>query len=341
MATMNTMPHAARLHQWTPDPLGPGFSATTLSLGADPDGEGEVVTTVVKYDSTSLTPNSSESHAETQHSQTAYLWVHGISDYFFHRHVAEHFTTGDFYGVDLRKCGRSHRGQQRWHYASDLSYYFEDLYAVMDLLSDYQEVVIMAHSTGGLIAALWLDDARRHHPSVHQKVSGLVLNSPWLDMMFPSWLVTALKPVIKTVGAWYPLLKVSAGKHTAYVESLRDWEFNPRYKPLAGHTKYLGWARAIILGQEKVHRRQVDVGVPVLTLCSDHSLLKKSWTPEADHADVILDVDQIQNRAPLLGQDVIVTVLPGARHDVFLSEDEAREQAFSVTDQWLATHTLH
>lgn len=340
LVSIGTMSLAAERHQWSPDSLGLGFTATTLPLGVDPDGEGEVVATVVKHDRTTKVPEDSSGDGNQQ-ATTAYLWVHGFSDYFFHHHVAEHFNSVDFYGVDLRKCGRSRREDQHWHYVSDLSYYFEDLYAVMNLLSDYQQVVIMAHSTGGLVVPLWLDDARRHHPEIHRKISGLVLNSPWLDMMFPSWLVTVFRPVVKVLGKRFPLVELGHGKQTTYVESLRQWDFNRTFKPLTGHRKYLGWARAVILGQERVHQSQVDVGVPVLALCSDRCLLRQPWSPEADHADVILDVDQIQDRAPLLGQDVSMVVLSGARHDVFLSEDEARNQAFSVTERWLAEHTLH
>jgi len=34
---------------WGPDKLGPDYEAATIDLGADPDGEGNVVTTPVHY----------------------------------------------------------------------------------------------------------------------------------------------------------------------------------------------------------------------------------------------------------------------------------------------------
>ena len=35
--------------QWTDDILGPGFMAADLPLGADPDGEGDVHATLIRY----------------------------------------------------------------------------------------------------------------------------------------------------------------------------------------------------------------------------------------------------------------------------------------------------
>ena len=34
---------------WGPDKLGPDYEAATIDLGTDPDGEGDVVTTLVHY----------------------------------------------------------------------------------------------------------------------------------------------------------------------------------------------------------------------------------------------------------------------------------------------------
>ena len=35
---------------WVPDFLGKGFTATTLELGTDPDGETDIYATVVRFD---------------------------------------------------------------------------------------------------------------------------------------------------------------------------------------------------------------------------------------------------------------------------------------------------
>ena len=119
-----------------------------------------------------------------------------MSDYFFHRHVAEFFYQCGWavYAIDLRKCGRSWRPGQRWHHTTDVAQYFEELTSALAYLSEmHNTVVIQGHSTGGLVVALWLDHLRHSAPELHAHIAGAVLNSPWLDMMVP-------KPVSAQVG---------------------------------------------------------------------------------------------------------------------------------------------
>ena len=91
----------------------------------------------------------------------------------------------------------------------------------------------------------------------------------------------------------------------------------------------------MIKGQEQIHAGDVDTGVPTLTLCSSHSYLGEDYSPAADTADTVLDVDQIQRWAPTLSDETEVQVIDGARHDVFLSERHAREAAFKAVFGWL------
>ena len=206
---------------WGPDILGPDFQSATLNLGPDPDGEGDVVTTLVRYapgsaaGSTDSGPADSSSPSAT--SRPALVWLHGMTDYFFHTHVAQHFAAQgyDFYAVDLRKCGRSHRPGQAWHYVSDLSLYNVDLSAALDAITN-DEVIVIAHSTGGLIAPLWMDFLRRHDAERFSRLKGLILNSPWLDMMgVPGWAVSALKPAIYSTAKIAPKIALPGGNLTA------------------------------------------------------------------------------------------------------------------------------
>ncbi|GAA3180448.1 hypothetical protein GCM10020255_074200 [Rhodococcus baikonurensis] len=52
---------------------------------------------------------------EAVKTRRAVLYVHGFTDYFFQKHLAEHFAEQGyaFFALDLRKCGRSSsRGTQ-------------------------------------------------------------------------------------------------------------------------------------------------------------------------------------------------------------------------------------
>lgn len=320
---------------WQPDPLGNGFEQAVLPQGKDPDSGTNVDAVLVRDVRTQ--PSSQ------RHGKPAVLWVHGMSDYFFQAHVADEFSRHGypFYALDLRRCGRALKAGERAHFTLSMSRYYPELTQALRILAaNHGSVVVLAHSTGGLIVPLWADHLRREQPEDHAKLAGIILNSPWLDLQFPRWQVVALKPVLNSLGAIFPSLPLLQRGEGAYGESIHkdahgEWDFNTTWKPLDGHRKYLGWMRAVIQGQEQIHAGEVDTGVPMLTLRSSHSYLGEDYSPAADTADTVLDVDQIQHWAPTLSQDSQAQVIDGARHDVFLSERHAREAAFKAVFGWL------
>lgn len=319
---------------WRDDILGSEFQRLDLPLGRDPEGEGEVYATLVRH----------QPEGADLRGRTALVWVHGMTDYFFHDHIARHFTAQGyaFYGLDLRKCGRARQPGQRWHYSENLRHYFPDLSTALSTLIDagHPRIVPVAHSTGGLIVPLWLDHLRRSGDPAHAHVEGAVLNSPWLDMMYPRPAVAAMKLLTRTLGKVKPDIAIPGGNLGTYGVSLHssrhgEWDYDLTMKPLEGHPKYLGWLGAVLEGQAQVHSSGVDCGVPVLTLLSSDSYLSGGYSPAAHSADTVLDVEQIARWAPQLGARVTVETVEGARHDVFLSLNHALNLALRVTEQWL------
>ena len=90
------------MDQWIEDVLGDGYEQQALELGDDPDGEGQVVGTLVRRRRRGETPR-------------AVLYVHGFTDYFFQTELADFYTERGFafFALDLRKCGRSLAGRAR------------------------------------------------------------------------------------------------------------------------------------------------------------------------------------------------------------------------------------
>ncbi|SDL79655.1 Lysophospholipase, alpha-beta hydrolase superfamily [Corynebacterium mycetoides] len=327
--------------EWSDDVLGDGFESVTLTLAPDGDDSGK------RADSGTNRAVLVRALPDAPTGKPALLWVHGMSDYFFQAHVARHYVSKGypFYALDLRRCGRAHRSGEPYHYTTDLSHYFPELSRSLDIISSRHGTLIpLAHSTGGLIVPLWADDLRSKAPEAHSKISGIILNSPWLDMQFPRPAVAVTRPVVGFLGKRFPRLPIPVGGLSAYGESISstehgEWDFNTEWKPVEGHGKYVGWLRAVFEGQKPVHAGEVDTGVPMLTLVSSHSYLSKPYSPAADTADTVLDVDQIRRWAPTLSSDSEVEVIDGARHDVFLSERHAREAAFAAVDAWLEEQT--
>lgn len=315
---------------WQPDILGGGYQQRTLALGPDPDGEGEAVATLVR-------------HIPDTETGNAVLYVHGFTDYFFQRHLAVHMAGrgSRFYALDLRKCGRSLREGHTPHYVSDLALYHTELRRALDIVREEAggKIVLMAHSTGGLVAALWLHQLNRTVGVANAGIHGLVLNSPWFDLHGPGYYRTVGTSVINALGRFRAKLEIPLGKSNAYGSSLHhsvsgEWDYDLDWKPLHGFPVRLGWLRAIRRGHAQLHRG-LDIGVPSLLLRSRLTKFASEYGPAVDVVDAVLDVRQIQRWAGCLGDRTSIVPIDGARHDVFLSATEPRATAFRELDAWL------
>ena len=311
----------------TADLLGGRFTARTLPLPAA--GGAEVAATLVRLPAEGTT-------------RGAVLQVHGFVDYFFHAHVAEHFARRgfDFYAVDLRAYGRSLRPEDLPNYVTDLALHYEEIDAAVHAIREedgHRRLVVVGHSTGGLITALWAHD--RGEAGLFD---ALVLNSPWLDLAENWFLRTVGTRVVDVLGARWPRLVIRQGMSPVYGHSIAaahhgEWDYRQDWKPIEGFPVRAGWLRAVRHGHARLHRG-LDVRVPVLVLRSDRSLLRtRSWTPEAMRADTVLDVEQMARWAPRIGPRVDVVVVPDGMHDLFLSPEPVRGRALAEVDAWLDT----
>lgn len=336
---MESLPLSAK---WTQDILGPDFQRRTFDLGADPDGSLPAIATLVRY-------CPAESDVDF-HKRVAILHIPGTSDYFFQKHVAEYFHSQGyaFYSVDLRKCGRSRQPGQSWHYVSDLGIYFKDLTTVTDEIknSGHRALVLQPHSMGCLTAALWVDylaksDDREFLPYI----KAVIMNSPWLDFMFPFITVAIARRLAPIMASRCPEVRIHSKKRDAYVKSLHkdyygEWDFSLKYKPVGGHAKYWGWVNAVIRSIDRVKSGKISCPVPILTLCAMKSQLNRPYSPESDVCDVVLDVDETIKWAGRLGEQVTIIPIEDARHDVFLSLPRPRTHALHTCGQWLAQQRL-
>ena len=216
-------------------------------------------------------------------SRHAALYVHGWNDYFFQTHLADQLVDlgFDFYAIDLRRYGRSLRRGHLRGFITDLDDYALELDAAADLIAqDHDELMLIGHSTGGLITALW---ASQHS----DRISGLVLNSPWLDLQ-GSAIVRALgTPVIDRLGSRSPtsvlrLPDVGFNARSVHSSLGGEWDYDMELKMAPGPPIRVGWLRAILLGHQRV-AAGLDIGVPVLVLASTrHRLLPALARGSAD-----------------------------------------------------------
>ena len=319
--------------EWADDVLA-GYQQATLPLGADPDGEGELFATLVRT-------------ADSTPSSLVVLAVHGYTDYFFNTELADHFAARGwrFYGLDSHRCGRSWREGQTPHFTTDLARYDRELewaMAVIAAENPSARVLVCGHSTGGLVVALWLDRVRQRGATEAMGITGLVLNSPFLDLNGPAILRT--KVTSTAIGAVSKVRKtrVLRGSGTGgygltlHREYHGEFDYNLRWKPLGGFPVTVGWIHAIRRGQARLHRG-LDVGVPNLVLRSDHSVAETAETDTLQRGDAVLDVAHIARWAGCLGNRTTSVPVKDAKHDVFLSLAEPRAAAYRELDRWLST----
>ncbi|WP_085162899.1 alpha/beta hydrolase, partial [Mycobacterium lacus] len=309
-----------------------GYWQHTIPLGPDPDGEGEIVATLIR-------------RGDTDAAERAVLAVHGYTDYFFHTELADHFASRGFafYALDLRKCGRSRRDGQTPHFTTDLAHYDAELEHALAVIGEQNRsprVLIYGHSAGGLIVSLWLDRLRQRAATTRSGIAGLVLNSPFLDLRGPA--IVRLSVTAATIAAVSRVRSKAVARgpvEGGYGTSLHrdydgEFDYNLQWKPVGGFPVTFGWLHAVRRGQVRLHRG-LDVGVPNLILRSDHTVRESAGPTALHRGDAVLDVRQIARWAGCIGNRTTVVPVADAKHDVFLSLPQPRQVAYQQLDLWL------
>lgn len=310
------------------DILADGFLRKTIQMPTD--YEGEVDITLIKKES--LKP-----------TDKAILYVHGYNDYFFQKAMANRFidSSYNFYAVDLRKYGRSYMKHQYPFQVYRISEYYADIdSAIANMQAEgMQEIILMAHSTGGLITSLYCNENKSH-----LQVRGLILNSPFFDMNQSWFKENILIPLVSFWGIFFKNTRISESMSTAYAESLLknyhgEWEFDTNMKYIAPPPLTSGWMHAIHQAQRKL-QKGLQIPCPILLMYSDKSVYGQEWHPLYQAGDGVLDVKDIQKYGLKLGKNVTRKEIPNGLHDLVLSSKEARENVYSTMFTWLHNQKL-
>jgi alpha-beta hydrolase superfamily lysophospholipase len=319
------------MSDWQPDILGPPFEQRTLALGHD--GEGPLVATLVRS-----IPRRTLRRLPL--ADVDVLAVHGWSDYFFQPQLAQFFTArgARFHALDLHKYGRSLRPGQTPGDVASLNAYDRDIEAALAAMgrdaASSRRLVLVGHSTGGLVLALWA----ARHPG---RAAALVLNSPWLELQIGALARNAVAPLVNARARIDPRglnPVVDFGYYTRAqheVGSLPVPGYREDWRPARGFRVHAGWLAAILEGHRRV-AAGIEVGCPALVLLSARSTPPLAWSEQMARSDSVLVVDDIARAATRIGRLVTIARIDGALHDVFLSAAGPRVDAYAVLDRWLA-----
>jgi alpha-beta hydrolase superfamily lysophospholipase len=318
---------------WQSDILGEGFESCAFEATG---GDGVIRTaTLVRYaPQQEMAPQTSPVA-----SRRAVLFLHGWSDYFFNAELARFWNDQgfEFFALDMHNHGRSLQPDTHGGYVADLANYDAEISAAVSMISERQppaplSLALMGHSTGGLVAALWVS----RNPGI---VSHLVLNSPWLEMHGSSLVRRAAWTMVEPLARVRPEAVLRLPERGFYWRSISssaegEWTLDDRYRPPMAFPVRAGWLSAVLAGQAQV-ARGLRIDIPILVLLSGASANGPFWTEAMRRTDAVLDVNVIAVRALSLGQSVAVERIDGALHDVFLSRAEVRADAYRRLARWI------
>ncbi|MBO4806803.1 MAG: alpha/beta hydrolase [Paludibacteraceae bacterium] len=312
--------------QYHDDILGNGYQCRTIEQPDDYDGK--VVCTLIKKT------------APTE-SKKAIVYVHGYNDYFFQRELGDSINAHgyNFYAVELRKYGRSLLPHQDLFFCKKIDEYFADIDTTIAIakMEGNENILLMGHSTGGLCLSLYMGQKKGGIP-----IDGLILNSPFLDWNLSKFTENITTPCVSALGAIFKRVKVqgASDEPCGYAQSLHkqyhgEWEFNTDWKKPEGHPKRAGWVRAIHHGHKKAHKG-LNIECPILVMSSDTTAEETfQWNEILKHADIILDVKEIQSYGAKLGKNVTQAIIQGGVHDLILSTKESRDEAYRTFFEWM------
>ena len=305
--------------------LGEPFVARAYDAGEN----AEFRATLVHYDS-----------GDSTAAKAVILYIHGFNDYFFQRELAQQLDSAgySFYAIDLHKYGRSYREGETMGELRDIAEYFAEIDSAIAIIrraeGDSIPLVMLGHSTGGLVACLYADSRENG-----KGLSAIVLNSPFFEMNYP-WVARALgMPVLSAVGSVFPGIPVPRSDNRNYGSSLHraergEWYFDTTYKTISSLPIDFGWLHAIHKGHSRV-QQGLQLQVPILVMHSDCSYKDSEWGEEYERCDGVLDVEHIQEYGANLGPSVQLEIIKGGLHDLFLSHRPARDNAYKVMFEFL------
>ncbi|TXD85590.1 alpha/beta hydrolase [Subsaximicrobium wynnwilliamsii] len=308
---------------YEPDVLGNGFEKLNLKLSND--YEGQVIATLVRR----MANNKSEK---------AILYVHGFNDYFFQKDLAIRFSElgYHFYALDLRKYGRSYLRHQKFNNVRSILEYDEELDLSLKIIKaeNNHEILLMGHSTGGLILTNY---AVNHLKS--ELFHGLICNSPFYEFNLNGFERTVGIPILSFIGKYFPNIPISGGfskryGYSLHIEKYGEWNYSLLWKPHDIPKVTMGFIRAIRSAQLNI-RNKLSIDVPALVMHSDNSVYDKHWSDKFKEGDAVLNVDHIKKYAHKINGDVTLREIEGGMHDLVLSKKPVREQVYKKICDWI------
>ena len=273
------------------------------------------------------------------------LFLAGFNDYIFYYHITEKLLDlgYDIYCLVLRNYSEVIEEDLKEFicYIDDKNHYMEDIDLLIENIENknknYQKMYICGHSTGGLISTYYC-----HKGIYKNKINGLILNSPFLD--FNDNLLTEIfiKVIAFLFGNLFPRLKLREFRNSDelsqvdinyYRDVINRVYYDEKYHGFLTAI-YLGWIKVCLEYQNFIKKNKLEI--PIMVLYSNNTLPTDTISAEIlKTGDIVLDTKEIEKYSKLLSNDVELFEIKNGIHNIFLSESDVVDKAFSYTKVWL------
>ncbi|WP_228374227.1 alpha/beta hydrolase [Demequina phytophila] len=266
--------------------------------------------------------------------------VHGYNDYFFATHLADELAAAGCaaYAVDMRRAGRSLQPGNQPHHIAHIDELGDDIADAATAARDDAlarglgdlPLVVHAHSTGGLAAAVWASD----RPDA--ALAALVLDGPFFGLALTAG-QRALMRAVPVLARARSRMVIDPAR-SPYTAGLleRGWEFDVTWKRPEGVGATAGWLAATRAAQARA-AGGLDIRVPVLLVSSDSTGPDRLDNPLHASQDTVVDVAATARAATRLGAQVEPVIIAGALHDAALSAAGPRARYFETLRDFLGS----
>lgn len=269
------------------------------------------------------------------------LWIDGLNASFIHYHVTRKLNI-DVIALDLKRCGRSKKGDDVPHYTSDFRKYIKYIdYVVDNFCGHYDEIILYGHSTGGLIVTLYgayLNMSKRSNIKIILNAPLFKINKPWYILFILKYIIYYIGRLAcfldKLFGTRFGLIKLDRGNDINWYVMMKHklYYVNGFLSSIYNLPVRLGFVTNVIKYHNLLHKGKLKIECPVLIIHSNRSGLGGEGNKCMCVSDNILNIDHIKKYSKIIEHSnnvKIVEIVDGC-HDVLLSNENVVDNVVDV-----------
>ena len=267
---------------------------------------------------------------KTNNNKKAIIWFPGYNDYYYHFHVGEKFIENNYdvwalFPHNYKRCNES-------FFIDDISKYFLQIDKVIEKMVDYnyEDIILYGHSAGGLSVVSYCNLGKNK-----DKISRVILNSPFLDFGNSNHSVFLLKYVVYYIGKFFKnicLREADESKENKLKDYIiNNYYFSSNFIYNGNAPIFSGWVYTMVDYQTRFQNGLFKINIPILVIASD------TFTEDISikKGDDVLNVTEFDSWLPKLGDNVTSIKLKDALHDVLASDYDVVLKACNEIFSWL------